>query len=112
MAAAGVVLAVSYLGFWLAGLVGGVGAAVGVALMSVALTVGEIMYTGSATALVIATSPPDRLGAALARFQLSSGIGQAISPAVLTALLSIGSATLWLPLAAATLLGALAFGRK
>ncbi|MFF7777522.1 MFS transporter [Streptomyces tanashiensis] len=112
MAAAGVVLAASYLGFWLAGLVGGVGAAVGVALMSVVLTLGEIMYTGSATALVIATSPPDRLGAALARFQLSSGIGQAISPAVLTALLSIDSAALWLPLAVATLLGALAFGRK
>ncbi|WP_426361663.1 MFS transporter [Streptomyces sp. E-08] len=112
MAAAGVVLAASYLGFWLAGSVGGAGAAVGVALMSVVLTLGEIMYTGSATALVIATSPPDRLGAALARFQLSSGIGQAVSPAVLTALLSLGSAALWLPLAVATLLGALAFGRK
>ncbi|WP_236654637.1 MFS transporter [Streptacidiphilus anmyonensis] len=111
MAASGVVLAGSYLGFWLAGMAGGVWAALGVSAVSVVLTAGEIMYTGSATALVVATTEPDRLGAALARFQLSSGVGLAVSPAVLTALLALGSAALWLPLAAATLLAALAIHR-
>ncbi|MEY9876341.1 MFS family permease [Streptacidiphilus sp. MAP12-33] len=111
MAVSGVVLAVSYLGFWLAGLAGGVWAAVGVAAVSVVLTAGEIMYTGSATALVVATTEPARLGAALARFQLSSGVGLAASPAVLTALLALGPAPLWLSLAAATLLAAAAISR-
>ncbi|WP_084724557.1 MFS transporter [Streptacidiphilus melanogenes] len=111
MAASGVVLAGAYLGFWLAGTAGGVWAALGVAAVSVVLTAGEIMYTGSATALVVATTEPDRLGAALARFQLSSGVGLAVSPAVLTALLAVGSGALWLPLAGATLLAAFAIRR-
>jgi hypothetical protein len=112
MAAAGVVFAASYLGFWLAGLIGGpLLAAGGVALVSVLFTAGEIMYTGSATALVVATTDPARLGAALARFQLSTGIGLAVSPAVLMALLGLGSAALWLTLAAVTVLAAFALHR-
>jgi hypothetical protein len=112
MAAAGVVLAASYLGFWLAGLAGGAWAAVGVAAVSVVLTAGEIMYTGSATALVVASTAPERLGAALARFQLSGAVALAVSPAVLTALVSVGSGALWWSLAAATLLAAAAIGRR
>ncbi len=106
LAAAGLVLAVSYLGFWAAGSLGGWGAAAGVAAVSVLYTAGEIMYTGSAVALIAATTAPERLGHALARFQLTGGIGLAASPAVLLALLSWGPGVLWGSLAAATLLGA------
>ncbi|MER5641505.1 MFS transporter [Kitasatospora sp. NPDC002227] len=111
LAAAGALLALSYLGFWAAGSLGGRGAAAAVAVVSVLLTAGEIGYTGTATALVIATTEPERLGRALARFQLSSGIGVALSPAVLTALYACGPAALWLSLAAVTLLGAAAVKR-
>lgn len=111
LAAAGLVLAVSYLGFWAAGLIGGWGAAGAVAAVSVVYTAGEIMYTGSATALIVATTDPARLGSALSRFQLSSGLGIAVSPAALTALLAGGSALLWGSLAAATLLAAAAVRR-
>jgi hypothetical protein len=69
------------------------------------------MYTGSATALIVATTDPARLGSALSRFQLSSGLGLAASPAVLTALLAGGSALLWSSLAAVTLLAATAIWR-
>ena len=111
LAGAGVVLAVSYLGFWAAGTVGGWGAAAGVAGVSVFYTAGEIMYTGSATALIVASTDPSRIGAALSRFQLSSGIGLAVSPALLTAMLAGGSAVLWFPLALATLVAAAALRR-
>ncbi|MFC1420177.1 MFS transporter [Streptacidiphilus cavernicola] len=111
LAASGVVLAVSYLGFWAAGTVGGWGAAAGIAAVSVLYTAGEIMYTGSATALIVASTDPARLGSALSRFQLSSGIGLATSPAVLTLLLDRGSAALWGVLALTTLLAAVAIRR-
>jgi hypothetical protein len=111
LALSGVVLAASYLGFWAAGWIGGWGAAAGVAAVSVLYTAGEIIYTGSATALIIATTDPARLGSALARFQLSSGMGLAASPAVLTLLLTHGSGALWVSLAAATLLAAAAIRR-
>jgi len=111
LAASGVVLAASYLAFWAAGSLGGWGAAAGVAAVSVLYTAGEIGYTGSATALIVATTTPDRLGSALARFQLSSGIGLAASPAVLTALLAQGPGPLWVSLAATTLLSAAAIRR-
>lgn len=80
MAGSGLVLGVSYLGFWAAGSIGGAGAAAAVTAVSVLYTVGEIMYTGSATALIIATTPEHLLGRALARFQLTSGVGMAASP--------------------------------
>lgn len=71
-------------------------------------TVGEILYAGSATALVTALAPPRALGRALARFQLSTGFGLAVSPAAITALAPHGSAALWGSLAMATLLSAAA----
>ena len=111
LALSGGVLALSYLGFWAAGTGGGWGAAAGVAAVSVLYTAGEIMYTGSATALIVASTDPARLGAALSRFQLSSGIGLAASPAALTFLLDRGSGALWGTLAVATLLAAAAVRR-
>jgi hypothetical protein len=46
------------------------------------------------------------MGRALARWQLSYGLARAVDPVIITGLLSLGAAALWLPLAAATLLGA------
>jgi len=66
------------------------------------------MYAGSATALVTALAPAPVLGRALARFQLSTGFGLAVSPAVVTTLAARGPAALWGSLAAATLLAATA----
>lgn len=111
LAGSGLVLAVSYLGFWAAGGLGGNGGAAAIALVSVLYTVGEIMYTGSAVALIVATTPAHRLGRALSRFQLSSGLGAAASPAVLMALFAVGPGLLWASLAAATLVAAVAVRR-
>ncbi|WDO10625.1 MFS transporter [Streptomyces murinus] len=106
LALAGVVLAVSYLGFLAATSLGGGWGAPAVALVSVLCTIGEIIYAGSATALVTALAPAHVLGRALARFQLSTGLGLAVSPAAITTLASHGSTALWGSLAAATLLSA------
>ncbi|MFI0723835.1 MFS transporter [Streptomyces sp. NPDC021224] len=103
LAASGVLLAVSYLGFLAAVPLGGGRAVPAVAAVSVLCTVGEIVYAGSATALVTALAPAPVLGRALARFQLSTGFGLAVSPAVITALAPHGPAALWGGLAAATL---------
>jgi len=112
MAASGLVLALSYLGFWLAAATGhGNGAAAGIAAVSVLYTAGEIMYTGSATALIAATTPAHLLGRALARFQLTSGIGLAASPAVLMVLLARGGGAMWGTLTLATVLAAVAVAR-
>ncbi|MEV7189066.1 MFS transporter [Kitasatospora sp. NPDC093102] len=108
LAASGALLAVSYLGFWAAGSLGGGAGPAGVAAVSVLYTLGEILYTGSGTALVAAVAPPHLLGRALARWELSAGVGRAAAPAVLTALLASGPGALWVPLAAATALGSLA----
>ncbi|OJF16247.1 MFS transporter [Couchioplanes caeruleus] len=107
LAAAGVVLAASYLGFWAAGPVG----PAAVALVAVPYTLGEILYAGSGTALVAAAAPPATLGRALARWQLSTGIGNAAAPAVLTTLLSVGPGLLWGLLAGSTLAAAAAVRR-
>ncbi|MFJ8440278.1 MFS transporter [Kitasatospora griseola] len=107
LALSGVLLAASYLGFLLAGPFG----PLAVAMVSVPCTLGEILYAGSATALVTALSPPPVLGRALARFQLSTGLGLAVSPAVITALAAVGPLALWGTLAAATLGASAAVGR-
>ncbi|WP_245883253.1 MFS transporter [Streptomyces hyaluromycini] len=106
LASAGAVLALSYLGFWAAAALGGQAGTVTVAAVSVLYTAGEILYTGSATPLVLAMAPPGLRGRALARWQLSTGIGRAAAPAALTALLTAGPAPLWGALAATTLLAA------
>lgn len=108
LAASGVVLAASYLGFLAAASLGHSWSAPGVATVSVLCTIGEIVYAGSATALATALAPAHVLGRALARFQLSTGLGLAVSPAVITTLASHGSALLWISLAGATLLSATA----
>lgn len=109
---AGLVLSVSYLGF-LAGIDVGHGRAAPVLLgVSLLCTIGEIIYAGNSTALVAATAPPEMLGRALARFQLSTGFGLAVSPAVITALAAHGPSALWASLAGATLLSAAAVSRS
>ncbi|MGV9351950.1 MFS transporter [Streptomyces misionensis] len=111
LAIAGVVLTASYLGFLAATSLGHGWGAPAVAAVSVVCTLGEIIYAGSATALVTALAPAHVLGRALARFQLSTGFGLAASPAVITALAPHGPAALWGSLAAATLLSASAVAR-
>lgn len=106
LALSGVVLAASYLGFLAAASLGHGWGTPAVAAVSAVCTIGEIIYAGSATALVTALAPARVLGRALARFQLSTGFGLAVSPAVITALAARGPAVLWGGLAAATLLSA------
>jgi MFS family permease len=106
LALSGVVLAASYLGFLAATSLGHGWGTPAVAAVSVVCTIGEIIYAGSATALVTAITPAQVLGRALARFQLSTGFGLAVSPAVITALAARGPAALWGGLAMATLLSA------
>jgi MFS family permease len=108
LALAGVMIAVSYLGFLAATSTGHGWTAPAVAAVSVLCTIGEIIYAGSATALVTALTPAPVLGRALVRFQLSTGFGLAVSPAVITTLAARGPAALWGSLAAATLLSAAA----
>lgn len=103
-ATSGVVLGLSYLGFWMGETLG----ATAIAAVGVVYTIGEILYTGSGTALVIASTPPAQLGRALVRFQLSTGLGMAFAPAALTSLLELNPAVLWVGLTVATLAGALA----
>ena len=111
LAISGIVLSVSYLGFLGAVELGHGWAAPAVAGVSVLCTLGEIIYAGSSTALVAASAPEHALGRALARFQLSTGLGLAVSPAVITALAAHGPTALWAPLTAATLLSAGAISR-
>jgi len=108
LALAGVVLTVSYLGFLVATSPGHGWGAPAVAVVSVVCTLGEIVYAGSATALVTVLAPAHALGRTLARFELSTGFGLAVSPAVITALAPHGPAALWGSLAGATLLSAAA----
>ncbi|GAA1025635.1 MULTISPECIES: MFS transporter [Amycolatopsis] len=106
LAGGGVVLALSYLGFLAATSLGSGWAAPAIAAVSVVCTIGEIIYAGSATAFVMAQAPARLLGRAVARFELSTGVGLAISPAVLTALAPLGPGALWGGLAGATLVSA------
>ncbi|MFC0599994.1 MFS transporter [Streptomyces palmae] len=106
LALGGVLLAASYLGFLAATSLGHGWGAPAVAAVSVVCALGEIIYAGSATALVTALAPAHALGRALARFQLSTGFGLAVSPMVITGLAPHGSAALWGSLAAATLVSA------
>lgn len=106
LALAGVVLAASYLGFLVATSLGHGWGAPAVATVSVVCTLGEIIYAGSATALVTALAPAQVLGRTLARFELSTGFGLAVSPTVITSLAPHGPTALWGSLAAATLVSA------
>jgi hypothetical protein len=55
--------------------------------------------------LVVAAVPARLVGRALARWQLSAGVGRAAAPLTLTGLLTAGPALLWLTLALTTVLG-------
>ncbi|MER6671632.1 MFS transporter [Streptomyces sp. NPDC000983] len=108
LALGGVLLSVSYLGFLAAASLGPGRGAPAVAAVSVVCTFGEIVYAGSATALVTALAPAHALGRVLARFEVSTGFGLAVSPMVITALAPHGPTALWGTLGAATLLSAAA----
>ncbi|TDU87928.1 MFS transporter [Kribbella voronezhensis] len=108
----GLLLAASYVGFWLGEVTGGGSGTVLVALVIVPYTLGEILYTGSSVPLVIESTPPHLVGRALARWQLSYGLARAADPIIITGLLSLGAAALWLPLAAATVLAATTIDRR
>ena len=108
LAVSGLVLAASYLGFWLGAALGGMAGTAVVAAVAVPYTLGEILYTGSSVPLVIESAPPHLLGRALARWQLGYSLARAADPVIITGLLSLGAATLWAPLAAAMLLAAAA----
>ncbi|MEV3938444.1 MFS transporter [Glycomyces sp. NPDC049804] len=106
LALGGAVLAASYLGFLAASLLGHGWAAPAIVAVSLVCNLGEILYAGSATALVTALAPAHAMGRALARFQFSTGLGLAVSPAAITALAALGPVALWGGLAAATLAAA------
>jgi len=106
MGLAGLVITASYLGFLVADGLGHRLAAPAVAAVSILCTLGEIVYAGTAAPLLLALTPEPALGRALARFQLSTGAGLAVSPMIITALAAHGTAALWLTLAAATLAAA------
>jgi dipeptide/tripeptide permease len=106
LALGGLVLTVSYLGFLVATLLGSGWAAPAIAAVSVVCTLGEIVYAGTAAALVTTLVPTRLLGRAISRFELSTGIGLAVSPAAMTALAPFGPVALWGSLAGATLLSA------
>lgn len=108
---AGGVLSASYLLFLAAGSQHGDGGAVAIGAVAVVYTLGEILYTGVSTALVIDAAPAHLRGRALARWQLSLGLGRAIAPLAITAALGLSATALWLPLAVATVLGAAAIMR-
>ncbi|MES4908568.1 MULTISPECIES: MFS transporter [unclassified Streptomyces] len=112
LALAGVVLTASYLGFLAATSLGHGWGAPAVAMVAVVCTIGEIIYAGSATALVTALAPPHAMGRTLARFELSTGFGLAVSPAAITTLAPHGPAALWGSLAAATLVSASAIATE
>lgn len=109
-AASGGLLSLSYLGFWLASMTGA-SAALLIALISIVYSAGEIVYAGVGTALVVAAVPQHVLGRALARWQLSAGIGRAAAPLTLTGLLALSPSALWLLLAATTAVGAVVVQR-
>ena len=111
LAGSGAVLAASYLGFLVAGRLGGETGALAVVLVSVFYTLGEVLYAGSGTALLMQLAPPDRIGQALARWQLSSGLGRAVAPLVLAGLLALDPVLLWLTLATLTAMAAAAASR-
>jgi MFS family permease len=102
LSASGVVLAGSYLGFLAAGRLTDQAGGAAIAVVSIVYTLGEIAYTGSGTALVLAVTPPHRHGRTLARWELSTGLGKATAPAALAGLLAVGDVALWAGLALLT----------
>lgn len=66
---------------------------------SVAVSVAEAIFAPVATAAAAAAAPAALQGKASALFQLSWGAAQVTAPFLLTALISVGNAMLWLTLA-------------
>jgi MFS family permease len=112
--AAGVlVIATSFVGFALLGLVSSATAVllVGVFAATALFTVGELMHGATASALVSSAAPAQTRGRHLSVYQFSWAIPTATAPAVLTWLLSASATGMWLVLAAGLTASALALLR-
>lgn len=70
-------------------------------------TVAELMHAPTANALVAQAGPVALRGRYIAAYQLSWGIGIALTPALFTLLFSLGPALPWIVLAGLTLISAL-----
>lgn len=69
-------------------------------LASLTMAVAEAAFAPTATAVAAAAAPPGAEGRSSALFQLSWGVAQVLAPVLLTGLLAVGNAVLWLTLAA------------
>lgn len=69
-------------------------------LASLTMAVAEAAFAPTATAVAAAAAPPGAEGRSSALFQLSWGAAQVVAPVLLTSLLAVGNAVLWLTLAA------------
>jgi MFS family permease len=96
------VIAASFVGFALLGLVSSAAAVllVGVFVATALFTVGELMHGATASALVSSAAPPETRGRHLSVYQFSWAIPTATAPAVLTWLMSASPTGMWLVLAA------------
>jgi MFS family permease len=96
------VFALSFLSFAVLGLVStGTVLAIGVFAATAAFTAGELLHGATASALVASAAPEATRGRHLAVYQLSWAVPIALSPAVLTALLSLSPTGMWTLLAVA-----------
>lgn len=83
----------------------------GVFAATALFTVGELLHGATASALVASAAPEATRGRHIAVYQLSWAIPTALAPAVLTALLALSPAGMWLVLAAGVTTSALALLR-
>ena len=75
---------------------------------SAAVSVAEAIFAPVAVAAAGSVAPPTIQGKASALFQLSWGVSQVTTPLLLTALLSVGNAVLWLTLSTLSAMAVLA----
>ncbi|MEO3778477.1 MFS transporter [Micromonospora sp. B11E3] len=101
VALGGAVFCMSFLLFEALGLVSSDRALIaGVFAATVLFTVGELLHGATASALVANAAPEYTRGRHLAVYQLSWAVPTALAPAVLTSLLTLSPAVMWLVLAA------------
>lgn len=84
---------------------------IGVFAATALFTAGELMHGATASALVASAAPEATRGRHLAVYQLSWAVPTALAPAVLTALLTLSPAGMWLLLATGVAVSALTLVR-
>ncbi|GIF16723.1 MFS transporter [Actinoplanes teichomyceticus] len=108
VAAGAAVFAVSFVSFAVLGIVStGVTLLVGVFVATAIFTLGELLHGATASALVVNAAPEETRGRHIAVYQLSWAVPSALAPAVLTGLLALSPAGMWLVLAAGVTVSAL-----